>query len=114
VERQLVATSNDSCFLLWCENYGLHVVYRLPAGVDVEQVKTHYRSHLPPEWREADDSACTSTNDPPGAGPSRDSVLRLEPNALLLENPRGQRVSIFIEPPTVSVQPPTYACYPKT
>jgi hypothetical protein len=91
VERQLKATGADSCFLIWCEHYSLHVVYELPPSVGIEEVKAHYRSHLPTGWQEADDRACISTNAPPGATVRTDYEPRLPTNALLLENSRRQR-----------------------
>ena len=89
LERQLKASGADSCFLIWCDHYSLHVIYELPPEADIEDVKAHYRSHLPKGWTEADDSACLSTNVPPGATVHTDYELRLPTNALLLENRDG-------------------------
>jgi hypothetical protein len=111
-DRQMKSTGADSCFLFWCDDHSLHFVYRLPDSVDVDAVKAHYRSHLPNGWKEADDSACISTNAPPGAEPPSGYVLQLPSHWLLLENARQQRVTVVIEPPSVTLMPATYSCFP--
>ena len=113
-QRRVIATPADSCFLLWCDYHSLHVTYRLPEGSDVEGVKAHYRSQLPSGWKEADDSACkVGTNAPPGVSPRTDYVkLRVPDNRLLLENSRGKRVTVVIDPPTLTLRPGEYSCFP--
>ena len=114
VERRVIATGADSCFLVWCDHYYLHVAYRLPPGTDVEGVKRHYRSNLPSGWKEADDSACApSTNVPPGATPRTGHWKLIVPdNRLLLENSKKQRATVVIEPPALTLRPAEYSCYP--
>jgi hypothetical protein len=109
-ERTLRSTGADSCFLIWCAHYSLHDVYALPADATLDAVKAHYRSHLPQGWKEADESACVFARGPGGSPSNNYTELRLASNALLLENPRRQRVTIVIEPPQVTVQPATYSC----
>ena len=116
VERRVVSVSADSCALLWCDHYSLHVTFRVPDGVDVQGLKDFYRSHLPAGWKEADESACeVSPIAPPGAtipaGPWR---LEVANDELLLENVDRKRVTVVLQPPLVTYRPAEYACYPVT